>query len=415
MNKKIGVYLYALADVKRFNRFYHPSGRRQDYATHGYNSLAISSVIGYQYNVNHPHAKINMERVYGKLIFGSLHPSFFGDVPKSIQHQYPDLFNSFAMARQINGEQVVVNFSDKYRTQFYDYIVESKENSLEGEIVKQAENISVLMKCEEELKSRSNRYLKKLKNIIREHVQEDKPLIISEEIQEELCEERYDNFEQNEFYDIYLDTVRSILSSKIDEVIWFFKNVYFTPFTLIIKNMQEVLRWNNKDCKSDTDSQHSFYVAMWSFILGLIERTEYNKQVDISTIVSKAIFHDIHESLTSDLLSYVKRINPEIKSLVDIMENDKNGLILKLTPESLQDIFYSFICDPKSNDNEGHILHIADKIDAMIKSLYELKNRPNDSYFLESYDKSMREIMGFANDYLSIKDFCTFMLHEFRL
>lgn len=413
MNSKIAVYMYNLELVKRFNRFGHPSGNRQSYAIHGYNSLAISSVISHKHNMLEKENPVNIERIYGKLIFGSLHPTFFGDVPKSIQEQYPDLAKAFKVAKKANGENLVLEFSQTYRDIFSDYLLGTYDGTIESEVVRQSENFSVLMKCEEELKAVSNRYFKKLKQTVKEYVQNGGILLISDEIKEELQEEEYENFEQKTFFDIYLDTVKSIMNSPLESVKWYFSEVYFTPFTLIINNMKEVYRWNNVDI-NDTDSQHSFYVAMWSFILGLIERLDYNQNVQIDQLVSKSIFHDIHESLTSDILSYIKRINKKVKELIDIMEDDKNHLILCLLPVELQDTFKSYICDAKSNDIEGELVHVADKIDAAIKALREMKRR-NSTYFQESYDNCIRDVMDKARKYNSVKDFFTYMIHEFHV
>jgi 5'-deoxynucleotidase YfbR-like HD superfamily hydrolase len=418
VNRKIAVYLYTLREVKRFNKFRHPSKRRQNYATHGFNTLAISSVISHKYNLNHPNQPVDLERMYGKIIFGSLHPTFFGDVPKSIQDQYPDLAEAFKLAKQANGEKLILDFSEIYREQFTNYIVNTKDDTAEGEIVKQSENFSVLMKCEEELQSVSNKYFKKLKNMIKDKLVNGETLNIlndlPSDILEELADESYDEYHHKSFLDIYFDTIKSIVNSNLPEIQWYFKEVYFTPYTKVIDTFQEVLRWNNIRCTEDTDSEHSFYVAMWCFILGLIQRVEYKEEVNIGSMVSKAIFHDIHESITSDILSYVKRINSHVKSLIDKMENDKNYVILGLLPEELQPIFEEYICNAKSDNIEGHLVHISDKVDSMIKSLKEMK-RQQSSYFHDTYDKDMRFLMSEANEYHSIKDFCTFMLHEFHI
>lgn len=410
MNSKIAVYLYNLSNVYRFNGFGHPSNKRQDYVTHSYNSLAISTMIGHKVRLNNT---INLEKVYGKIIFGSLHPIFFGDIPKALGKNNPDLSFAFTEAKTLYSKKLSLEFSTKYRDIFQSYLVKTNNTSVEEEVAKQSENFSVLMKCETELRAISNQTLKKLKKDVHQHILNGEKVYPSKEVKDVFGDEEFEDIQFNNFLEVYFDTINSIRESFLPEVDWYFKEVYFSPFTKLIDNMQDVFRWGNQEGEEDHDGQHSFYVSMWSFLLGLSERLEYNQDISIERLIGKAVFHDMHETITSDIITMIKRVNPTIEGMINEVEDTTNYLILSIIPKELQHIFEDYICNPKSSDIEGDITHIADKIEAAIKSLREVKN--NNRKYLKGYDSSVKVIIEQAHKYNSVKDFFTYTLHEFYI
>jgi putative hydrolase of HD superfamily len=140
-----------------------------------------------------------------------------------------------------------------------------------------------------------------------------------------------------------------------------------------------------------TVSEHSFLVAQIGQMLAIIEEENGNK-VDWERLFKKLINHDVVEALTGDILSFVKHKNPEMKKMVDIIEEEvAEEHLLSYMEEPYRGIYKKLMFDGKDKTLEGQILRCADHIDALIECITEI-NLENCTPFEEKYTSILKQL-----------------------
>lgn len=133
-----------------------------------------------------------------------------------------------------------------------------------------------------------------------------------------------------------------------------------------------------------TVSEHSFLVAQIGQMLAIIEE-EHGNKVNWESLFKKLINHDVVEALTGDILSFVKHRKPEMKKMVDIIEEEvAHEHLLSFMEEPYRSIYGKLMFDGKDETIEGQILRCADNIDALIECINEI-NLENCTPFEEKY------------------------------
>jgi 5'-deoxynucleotidase YfbR-like HD superfamily hydrolase len=118
-------------------------------------------------------------------------------------------------------------------------------------------------------------------------------------------------------------------------------------------------------------SQHCHQVAMVCWVLAQIEM-QNNHPVNLSKLLTNAIFHDIEEVLGSDLNHHFKNFDKEFKKLyekVSFKYNQEHFYKKMFFKEELSDEVCKYK-DPESI--EGIILTIADMLQLVGKSIIEI-------------------------------------------
>ncbi len=140
-----------------------------------------------------------------------------------------------------------------------------------------------------------------------------------------------------------------------------------------------------------TVSEHSFLVAQIGQMLAIIEE-EHGNKVDWEHLFKKLINHDVVEALTGDILSFVKHKKPEMKKMVDIIEEEvAEEHLLSYMEEPYRSIYKKLMFDGKDETLEGQILRAADHIDALIECINEL-NLENCVPFEEKYNTILNQL-----------------------
>lgn len=140
-----------------------------------------------------------------------------------------------------------------------------------------------------------------------------------------------------------------------------------------------------------TVSEHSFLVAQIGQILALIEE-ENGNVVDWERLFKKLINHDVVEALTGDILSFVKHRKPEMKKMVDIIEEEvTDEHLLAYMEEPYKSTYKKLLFDGKDQSLEGQILKAADYIDAIIECINEI-NLENCVPFEEKYETILAQL-----------------------
>ena len=107
-------------------------------------------------------------------------------------------------------------------------------------------------------------------------------------------------------------------------------------------------------------------------------------------MAAKIICHDVPEIETGDIRGPVKHSTKELKEAFAKIEEDEAKKMVKLLPTEIRNVFADYLVDAKSEDEEGHMVEISDKVEAFIKTTLEM--RDNQFEYEQTYIKQKKMI-----------------------
>ncbi len=147
----------------------------------------------------------------------------------------------------------------------------------------------------------------------------------------------------------------------------------FAEYLHTVRKLNNMGRWATEFMhRRATVSEHSFFVAQIGQMLGVIEERHGNA-VNWRKLFFRLINHDVIESMMGDIISTTKHKNPEIRSMVERIERELAEEMIHGLDSRYQDIYREILFEGKDETLEGRILRDADRIDALIECLYEVK------------------------------------------
>lgn len=184
----------------------------------------------------------------------------------------------------------------------------------------------------------------------------------------------------------------------------------FSNYLHIVRKLNNMGRWSNEYMHSRaTVSEHLFFVTQIGQMLGIIEE-ENGNQVDWKLLYEKLINHDVPEAMTGDIINTMKYRESKLKELVDKIEDELVEEELVDNLESpYKERYRSMLTNFKDDSLEGHILEYADRIDALLECVYELK-LGNSQTFKEKYYILVSKLE--ESELLSVKYFLKEVLPE---
>jgi 5'-deoxynucleotidase YfbR-like HD superfamily hydrolase len=120
--------------------------------------------------------------------------------------------------------------------------------------------------------------------------------------------------------------------------------------------------------KQQSVAEHSYYVAVISLLLA----QELKGDVDLGLLLQKALFHDLEEAMTGDIIYPLKHSSPEV-----------NATLEEITVEYCRKIFekkfpkyehFRGIQRFSKDGYEGEIVRLADAIELMVYCYEEFVN-----------------------------------------
>lgn len=144
----------------------------------------------------------------------------------------------------------------------------------------------------------------------------------------------------------------------------------------VINGLRNINRWEGKQkIIKVNDAEHSFNVALIAEGLARLEIEKFGNEVCELKVLRKALFHDIAEVSTGDIISGVKKKTPAIKKALEEVETQLYEEELEpLIPEKWRAEYRDYILNPKENKEtiEGKIISVADNIDALNECIQEV-------------------------------------------
>jgi putative hydrolase of HD superfamily len=331
-------------------------------SSHSFRSAAIAILVGIieEKYFNNPVDKLCL---LGRALWSNLKNTGTGSIKYVTKKEnlVAELIRSY---EEEISKNITLLLSKSIQPFAYDYIVNAKDDSYVGKLVDAIDTFDAFLFCQRESQYGTNPYF---------------------------------HSKSNELRDI-------LLNLNLPSISWLVQEFGY------IVNLDTVKRWNgNYNLIPDNDATHSFRVASLALFNGLLEREKFNvKDIDLYKLVGKAILHDAPEAIGGDTGQTLKISNSETKKAFENYEKDiAHSMIVKL-PQQFHDELIELMVESKSDDYEGHMVDIADKLDALLKANMEMRNNP---YYAETYYNQLKKIQhSYENP--SVIFFLAYILHD---
>lgn len=129
------------------------------------------------------------------------------------------------------------------------------------------------------------------------------------------------------------------------------------------RRLKNIIRFSTRlRSINETVAEHSFYVCLYSMMLAEIWNEMNTQKVDILSVVKKAMFHDIEECASGDVITLFKRMMKDAYN--KLSELSILTVFRELHEETKED--YSNIWRHNSKGLDGWIVDIADNLEGLV-------------------------------------------------
>jgi putative hydrolase of HD superfamily len=370
---KNGKFTSTLIRMQYIPRWSEYAPRFEDNAaSHSFRCAALSILIGIieEQIFNNSVDKL---KLLARCLWGDLKNTGTGSI-KYVTKKENLVMNHIRDYEQALSKEIVSYLSKSLQPAAYDYIVNAQDDTYVGRLVDAIDTLDAFLYCYRESQSDTNPF----------------------------------------FHEKYKELKQKLESSEIKSINWLLneykKKEGLFEFIGYITNLDTVKRWNgNYNLIPDNDATHSFRVASLALFNGLLEIDRFgNKNLNLFTLLAKATLHDLPEVLSGDVVTNFKHITPEIKLAFQQYEKETAQAMISKLPEIFHHDMENFIVDSKSEDYEGEMVDIADKLDALIKASLEMRNNP---HYAETYYNQLVNIQHrFENPCVIF--FLAYILHD---
>lgn len=136
-------------------------------------------------------------------------------------------------------------------------------------------------------------------------------------------------------------------------------------FFAMLFRMKYIQRWGiMHTVVPENLSTHSMEVAITAHALALIGNTYFHKNYDCDKISTKALYHDLPETLTGDTPTPVKYFSKETKTAYEKVEKAALKKFMQSLPDELTGKYQSMF---EYSPDEKKLIKAADKICAFLK------------------------------------------------
>ncbi len=316
-------------------------------ASHSFRCAALAVMIGIveERLLGEP---IDKMKLLGRCLWADLHNTGTG----SIKHVTKKESLVMSHIREFESElskEIVGYLSKSLQPEAYDFIVNAQDDTGIGKLVDAIDSLDAYLYCHRETQHGTNPF----------------------------------------FHHKLKELRTGLLATDLPSVLWLLneyereEGIY--EFIQYIVSLDTVKRWNGSyNLVPDNDATHSFRVASLSLFNGLLERERFGQQqIDLYKLTARAVLHDLPEALSGDVVSKFKHNNPAIKLAFERYERETAQFMISRLPDFFHEPMTDFIVHSKAGDEEGELVDVADKLDALIKASLEMRNNPHyaDTYY----------------------------------
>jgi 5'-deoxynucleotidase len=186
-----------------------------------------------------------------------------------------------------------------------------------------------------------------------------------------------------------------------------------------IKNMKYIRRWNRTETSMETSvMSHTFVVAALTLVTSCIELHNNEHKLPDNFIyrsILRALFHDVSEVFTGDIITPVKDIiKKHIGDDWEAIERKRIRPLVNAMPEKIKDDleeFDLFAPLPKENgDMVGKLVKECDRLAALLECLFEQSSGHRSLEMDQAFINSSRRLL--SSPWRSIRDIALYSLFK---
>ncbi len=273
------------------------------------------------------------------------------ETKRTIQRLSPNLWEEVYKGAV---EDVIQTVPDEWKEEFEDAIINSRDDSLEGKILEAADTYAAFV--EADVNSRLfGEYFSEIRDSIMEKIKEMK-----------------------------VDSLKKLLS-----------NENLKKYLTRVRGLMHAVRWNQHSRTVQTTvSGHTLFVVFVAYLLALEDG-----KVDVLNVLERALFHDVPEALTGDIISPTKR---RVEGFEEVIEKVESKMVhedlLPLIPDEIAHHYAPLMLEPFGGGREGKITRAADLIGSLIECKIELDNGVRASIFERGYAGIKKQLLDMNLD-----------------
>lgn len=227
----------------------------------------------------------------------------------------------------------------------------------------------------------------------------------------------FDNIEYQKFYNNIILKINSIPQNDLDIFNNTYDKVACTEYFETIKRLKNLLRWNRVVRSNEsTVMGHTFVVSLLTVVFVNMEACDSKLDVNFKyRCILKALFHDLLESLTGDVITPVKDIiNKKRKGFWTkvekrIVEEFSTSLPQKIKEESKKFCLFDDFDDKLYSIDS--IVKACDQLALIFECLYEREWGSNIPEMNRAYENYTAKLQN--SEWASIREFSNSILVDF--
>lgn len=343
-------------------------------ASHSFRVALVSFLLA-KSEIEKYGAVLDVEKIVCRAIFHDFNDVVTGSI-KYRTKKDPRIAPRIEKMEHTASAQIAGYVSDFLKEDFTDFLVNAEDASPEGEIIRLADTLDVILFSTREIEAGNTFY----------------------------------------FPEAYKESVEKIRSSghrsanDLLDVLLDEKDPY-REFIMAILKFDQIDRWSLKyNLHKDEDAMHTFRMAAEAIYFALYEKRKFGTEINILTLVCKILFHDLEEAITGDFQSTVKHQDEETRKDFARYGREVAIQMVESTPSYLHQDLYFYFVNAKDETPEGIMVAVCDKIDALVKSL--LESRINEIEYKMEYGKQLKIIQMKYFKYEYVKFFTGIIIHD---
>ncbi len=293
--------------------------------------------------------EIDMEKLISRVLLKDMPKCIISDISLSTKRMIQSLSPSAWDKLYKNSiEEVIKYVPDRFKDQFKDAMMNSRDESIEGKIINAADLYAAFREAEINLRFFPEYFKEPFESIKEsmEHIELEsfKILLKSDELRD------------------YLSQIRTLIYA---------------------------IRWNQHPRTVQTTvAGHTFFVTFVAYLMA-----KEMDDVDVLNTIERAIFHDVPEALTGDIISPTKRRVEGFEAVVEEVESKMvQKMLLPLLPDRVAKYYAPLMLRPFDGGIEGKIARASDLIGSLIECQMEIENGMQINFFNRGYESLKKQL-----------------------
>lgn len=196
----------------------------------------------------------------------------------------------------------------------------------------------------------------------------------------------------SEIYDVPLWEMRKeldILSQRLESLKILRENDQYAKYIAHIYRLSYSMRWNQYKRNTPISvMSHKVIVAYSSYIIGMIGN-DAGEENDILDMLLRAIYHDVPEVITWDIITPTKRAIPGfVQVLEKVEETMMNDYLFSYIQSEYRDFLSPYILRPFDGEQWKKVKY-ADIFSALVEA--KIEDKLGNHFFWEKYRSILRE------------------------